>query len=59
MSSGACRSHGEVEEVVSVLTPLLAESHKFSMIFLSSSGCCSSLRWKKGKRKTDKRMAEK
>ena len=28
--------------------PLVAESHKFSMIFLLSSGCCSSLRWKKG-----------
>ena len=28
--------------------PLLAESHRFSMIFLLSSGCCSSLRWKRG-----------
>ena len=26
--------------------------HRFSMIFWLSSGCCSSLRWKKGKRKT-------
>ena len=39
--------------------PLLAESHRLSMIFLLSSGCCSSLRWKKGKRKTDRRKAEK
>ena len=37
--------------------PLLAESHRFSMIFLLSSGCYSSLRWKKGKRKTDRRKA--
>ena len=28
--------------------PLLAESHRISMIFLLSSACCSSLRWKKG-----------
>ena len=27
---------------------MLAESHRFSMNFLLSSGCCSSLRWKKG-----------
>ena len=47
---------GEVKEVVSVLTPLLAKSHRFSTFFLSSSGCCSSLRWKKG---TDRRKAEK
>ena len=32
--------------------PLVAESHRFSMNFLLSSGCSSSLRWKKGKRKT-------
>ena len=38
--------------------PLLAESHRFSMIFLLSSGCCSSLRWKKGKRKTDRRKVK-
>ena len=50
---------GEVEDVVGALTQLLAESHKFSMIFLLSSGCCSSLRWKKGKRKTDRRKAVK
>ena len=37
--------------------PLLAESHRLSMIFLLSSSCCSSLRWKKGKRKTDRRKA--
>ena len=35
--------------------PLLAESHRFSMIFLLSSSCCSSLKWKKGKKKTDRR----
>ena len=28
--------------------PLLAESHRFSMIFLLSSGCCSSLRVEEG-----------
>ena len=39
--------------------PSLAESHRLSMTFLSSSGCCSSLRWKKGKRKTDRRKAGK
>ena len=38
--------------------PLLAESHRLSMIFLLSSGCCSLLRWKKGKRKTDRRKAK-
>ena len=31
----------------------------FPMIFLLSSCCCSSLRWKNGKRKTDRRKAEK
>ena len=44
---------GEVEDVVDPSPPLVAESHRFSMIFLLSSGCCSSLKWKKGKRKTD------
>ena len=33
-------------------------SHRFSMIFLLGSGCCSSLRWKKGKCKTDRRKAK-
>ena len=28
-----------------------AEWRRFSMIFLLSSGCCSSRRWQKGKRK--------
>ena len=50
---------GEVEDVVGALTQMLAESHKFSMIILLSSGCCSSLRWKKVKRKTDRRKAVK
>ena len=50
---------GEVEDVVGALTPLVAELHRFSMIFLLSSGCCSSLRWKKGKRKIDRRKAKK
>ena len=35
--------------------PLLAELRRFSMNFLLSSGCCSSLRWKKG---TDKKFME-
>ena len=48
---------GEVEDVVGASPPLLAESHRFSMTFLLSSGCCSSLRWKKGKRKIDRRKA--
>ena len=34
--------------------PLVAESHRFSMIFSLSSGCCSSLRWKK-REKEDRR----
>ena len=29
MSSGACRSHGEVEEVVSVLTPFVGGVAQF------------------------------
>ena len=28
--------------------PFVAELRRFSMNFLLSSGCCSSLRWKKG-----------
>ena len=51
---------GEVEDVVGALTPVASRSRTgFSMIFLLSSGCCSSLRWKKGKRKTDRRKAGK
>ena len=38
--------------------PLVAELHRFSMIFWLSSGCCSSLRWKKGKRKTQEEDEE-
>ena len=35
--------------------PLVAELHRFSMILWLSSGCCSSLKWEKGKGKTDRR----
>ena len=38
--------------------PLLAESHRFSMIFFLSSGCCSSLRWKKEYRQEEGWEAE-
>ena len=38
--------------------PLLAESHRFSMFFLLSSGCCSSLRWKEGDRQEEGREVE-
>ena len=50
---------GEVEDVVGALTPFAAEWRRFSMNFLLSSGCCSSLRWKKEKRKKDRRNARK
>ena len=47
---------GEAEDVAGVLTPVVGGVVcRFSMNFLLSSGCCSSLRWKKGKK--DRRNA--
>ena len=49
---------GEVEDVVGALTPVGRGVAQVSMNFLLSSGCCSSLRWKKGKRKKGRRKAK-
>ena len=50
---------GEVEDVVGALTTVVGGVAQVSMNFLLSSGCCSSLRWKKGKRKIDRWKAGK
>ena len=56
----AHRRCGEVEDVVGALTLVVGRSNRFSMIFLSSSGCCSSLRWTMGtsKRKSENKIVE-